>query len=81
MSLNPTRDPHDEYIEAMRRVKTALRAGRQKEARDWLDVAERCMRIQKLFDGMISDKDKRETSRAERPHRLQLLQRRVHHPR
>lgn len=73
--------PHTRVGSAMHRVSQAERRGDLKAARAWLDIAERCLRIDAKRAAAEMDNEKHRQWRAERPHHIKALELRSRYPR
>jgi hypothetical protein len=65
----------------MNRVSQAERRGDLKAARAWLDIAERCLRIDVKRAAVHMHDEKHTHWRAEQPHRLEALEHLSRYPR
>jgi hypothetical protein len=72
---------YNEYGQAMGHVRRAMRRGDLKLAKEWMDMAERCMRVQSRLHATITSETQRYTTRAEHPYRLKILEYRARYPR
>lgn len=73
--------PHTRVGSAMHRVSQAERRGDLKAARAWLDIAERCLRIDAKRATAEMNDEKHRQWRAEQPHHLKALEGRSRYPR
>lgn len=62
-----------EYVEAMRRYSIALRRGNRAEAKDWLEIAERHLRIASIVNREMVAEYHHTFFLKAAPHRLKLL--------
>lgn len=60
--LEPNANP--QYRAAMRKVERAMRRNDVADARTWLEIAERCMRLRSAHAGIVVKDDKQNVARA-----------------
>jgi hypothetical protein len=80
MTKDLSREFSDEFARAMELVAHGVRRGNLAEARKWLAVAERCLRLHSQLVHIIAAVDKFDTARIEQPYRLSVLEYRARRP-